>query len=77
MADTDRITYAAKGFLSGLTDVKAKVYTPGGSIVEIGLVELGNEGVYYFDYLTKYKGTYIIIIDSLSNPWKTIKTLNI
>jgi len=77
MAQTDRITYASKGFVSGLTDVKAKVYTPGGTVVEVDLTELGSEGVYYFDYLSKYKGTYIVIIDSVSNPWKVVKTYNL
>lgn len=77
MATSERISYSAKGFVSGLTDVIAKVYNPDASIVEVPLMELANEGVYYFDYILKYKGTYTFIIDSVSNPWKVVKTLNV
>lgn len=70
-----RVHYIAKSFQQGLSDVRMVVYKPNG--VKQGvytLIELNagdGKGIYYHDYEdSDLEGTYLFVIDCLSNPKK-------
>ena len=80
VGDTYRVSYIARDFKEGLTDVKAVVYktdlTKQG-VYNLTEVNLGDgKGVYSFEYEdsdVNMPGTYTFVINSASNPKKDAK----
>lgn len=74
-----RIVYAARRYISGLTDVKLNLYDPDNSqVVTNGtMTEVGSTGVYYYDYTPSQTGTFSGYIDSSSQPRKEVVSFEI